>query len=79
MLTLRQGALRIVRALLPIITLYIGKLIIDEVVLLAGTPHPNDTLRESGRSTPNVLRGGCHNNDMIETQSEFARVPLFML
>src|SRR5688572_24774202 len=45
-LTLGQGALRIVRALLPVITLYIGKLIIDEVVLLAGTPHPNDTLRE---------------------------------
>jgi ATP-binding cassette subfamily B protein len=45
-LTLGQGLLRIVRALLPVITLYIGKLIIDEVVLLAGTPLPNDTLRE---------------------------------
>ena len=45
-LTLGQGVLRILRALLPVITLYIGKLIIDEVVLLAGTPHPNDTLRE---------------------------------
>ena len=43
-LTLGQGVLRILRALLPVITLYIGKLIIDEVVLLAGTPHPNDTL-----------------------------------
>ena len=45
-LTLGQGVLRILRALLPVITLYIGKLIIDEVVLLAGTPHPNDTLRD---------------------------------
>jgi len=45
-LTLGQGVLRILRALLPVITLYIGKLIIDEVVLLAGTPSPNDTLRE---------------------------------
>ena len=45
-LTLGQGVLRILRALLPVVTLYIGKLIIDEVVLLAGTPHPNDTLRE---------------------------------
>ena len=45
-LTLGQGVLRVLRALLPVITLFIGKLIIDEVVLLAGTPHPNDTLRE---------------------------------
>ena len=45
-LTLGQGVLRVLRALLPVITLYIGKLIIDEVVLLAGTPHPNDTLRD---------------------------------
>ena len=45
-LTLGQGVLRILRALLPVVTLYIGKLIIDEVVLLAGTPSPNDTLRE---------------------------------
>ena len=41
-LTLGQGVLRILRALLPVITLYIGKLIIDEVVLLAGTPPTND-------------------------------------
>jgi ATP-binding cassette subfamily B protein len=37
-LTLTQSALRIVRALLPVATLYVGKLIIDEVVLLAKTP-----------------------------------------
>ena len=45
-LTLGQGALRIVRALLPVVTLYVGKLIIDEVVLLAGAPSASDTLRE---------------------------------
>ena len=38
--------LRIVRALLPVVTLYVGKLIIDEVVLLAGAPSASDTLRE---------------------------------
>jgi ATP-binding cassette subfamily B protein len=31
-------ALRLVRALLPVATLYVGKLIIDEVIRLAGTP-----------------------------------------
>ncbi len=45
-LTLGSATLRIVRALLPVITLYVGKLIIDEVVLLAGTTSPNGTLRE---------------------------------
>ncbi len=35
-LTLSQGVLRIFRALLPVITLYVGKLIIDEVVLPRG-------------------------------------------
>ena len=45
-LTLGQGVLRIVRALLPVVTLYVGKLIIDEVVLLAGAPSASDTLRE---------------------------------
>ena len=44
-----------------------------------GQKPPSRPNTQSGRSTPNVLRGGCHNNDMIETQSEFARVPLFML
>ncbi|HWZ70546.1 MAG TPA: ABC transporter ATP-binding protein, partial [Casimicrobiaceae bacterium] len=33
-LTLSQSLLRVVRALLPVATLYVGKLIIDEVVLL---------------------------------------------
>jgi len=45
-LTLGSGVLRFVRALLPVATLYVGKLIIDEVVLLAGAPSANDTLRE---------------------------------
>src|SRR6476659_9183545 len=41
-----QSILRFIRALLPVATLYIGKLIIDEVVLLAKAPHPGDDLRE---------------------------------
>ncbi len=45
-LTLSQGLLRIVRALLPVVTLYVGKLIIDEVVLLAGAPSAHETLRD---------------------------------
>jgi ATP-binding cassette subfamily B protein len=38
--------LRVVRALLPIATLYVGKLIIDEVVGLARTPHAPTTLAD---------------------------------
>lgn len=45
-LTLSQVLLRIVRALLPVATLYVGKLIIDEVVLLAQAPPVGDDLRE---------------------------------
>ncbi|MEO8536000.1 MAG: ABC transporter ATP-binding protein, partial [Betaproteobacteria bacterium] len=41
-----QSLLRFVRALLPVATLYVGKLIIDEVVLLAKTPHPADDVGE---------------------------------
>jgi ATP-binding cassette, subfamily B, bacterial len=36
-LTLASGGLRVVRALLPVATLYVGKLIIDEVVHLVAT------------------------------------------
>ncbi|HSC98364.1 MAG TPA: ABC transporter ATP-binding protein, partial [Casimicrobiaceae bacterium] len=43
---LAQSVLRLIRALLPVATLYVGKLIIDEVVALARTPHPTDDLRE---------------------------------
>ena len=41
-----QALLRIVRALLPIATLFVGKLIIDEVVLLAQAPHAANDLRQ---------------------------------
>ena len=44
-LTTGQGVLRIARALLPIATLYIGKLIIDEVIRLAGAAHGAPDLR----------------------------------
>jgi len=45
-LTIGQALLRIVRALLPVVTLYVGKLIIDEVVLLAGHSAANPSLRD---------------------------------
>ena len=38
-LTIAQAALRLVRALIPVVVLYVGKLIIDEVVALASGPH----------------------------------------
>jgi len=38
--------LRLVRALLPVATLYVGKLIIDEVIRLAGTPGVPPHLRD---------------------------------
>jgi len=43
-LTASLLALRIVRALLPVVTLYVGKLIIDEVVRLAGGSFANHPL-----------------------------------
>jgi ATP-binding cassette subfamily B protein len=45
-LTLSQSLLRVVRALLPVATLYVGKLIIDEVVLLAQAPPAAEDLRQ---------------------------------
>jgi ATP-binding cassette subfamily B protein len=45
-LTLSQSLLRIARALLPVATLYVGKLIIDEVVLLAQAPPAAEDLRQ---------------------------------
>ncbi len=45
-LTLSQSLLRVVRALLPVATLYVGKLIIDEVVLLVQAPHAAEDLRQ---------------------------------
>src|SRR5687767_9410490 len=41
---------RLVRAFLPVATLYVGKLIIDEVVRLAASGHAQDSLREWVRS-----------------------------
>ena len=45
-LTLGQALLRVVRALLPVVTLYVGKLIIDEVVLLVQAPRVADDVRQ---------------------------------
>ena len=49
-LTLASLALRLVRALLPIVTLYIGKLIIDEAVRLVGQGTGFDDLGDAWRS-----------------------------
>ncbi len=46
-LTLTSLGLRLIRALLPIITLYIGKLIIDEAVRLVGAGVRFDTLQQA--------------------------------
>jgi ATP-binding cassette subfamily B protein len=43
-LTLASLVLRLVRALLPVITLFVGKLIIDDVVALVQTPRKPETL-----------------------------------
>jgi ATP-binding cassette subfamily B protein len=45
-LTLAQCALRLLRALLPVATLYVGKLIIDEVVALTQTSGAPEGVRE---------------------------------
>jgi ATP-binding cassette, subfamily B, bacterial len=45
-LTAASLALRLLRALLPVATLYIGKLIIDDVVLLVQTPQKPETFRQ---------------------------------
>ena len=43
-LTLASLSLRLVRALLPVVTLYVGKLIIDEAIRLAGLGITSDAL-----------------------------------
>ena len=51
-ITMADLACRLARAFLPVATLYVGKLIIDEVVRLAGAGRAEDSLREwvlSGR------------------------------
>ena len=45
-ITLAQGGLRILRALLPVAALYVGALIIDEVVRLTRAPTPGATLEQ---------------------------------
>src|SRR5467141_2338668 len=45
-LTAASLVLRLVRALLPVITLFVGKLIVDDVVVLVQTPHKPETLRQ---------------------------------
>ena len=45
-LTAASLVLRLLRALLPVVTLFVGKLIIDQVVLLVQTPHKPETLRQ---------------------------------
>src|SRR5882672_10211640 len=45
-LTAASLVLRLVRALLPVITLFVGKLIIDDVVVLVQTPHKPETLQQ---------------------------------
>jgi ATP-binding cassette subfamily B protein len=42
-LTMAQGVLRLFRALLPVVILYVGKLIIDEVVALAQSARPGES------------------------------------
>src|SRR5690606_17997822 len=49
-LTLATLGLRLVRALMPVVTLYVGKLIIDEVVRLVGAGDGFDSLAAAWRS-----------------------------
>ena len=59
-LTLGQALLRIVRALLPVATLYVGKLIIDEVVLLVQVAARGRRSRASGsRAGCSIASAGC--------------------
>jgi len=46
LLTVGECVLRLARALLPVATLYVGKLIIDEVIVLARTPGPGSTIAQ---------------------------------
>ena len=56
-LTAASLALRLVRAVLPVVTLYVGKLIIDNVVLLVQAPDKPETLRVVARQRPVELAG----------------------
>jgi ATP-binding cassette, subfamily B, bacterial len=63
-MVMAQAALRFVRALLPVATLYVGKLIIDEVVRLTQAPHPVDSL-------PDWLAQGSLNHILLLLGLEF--------
>ena len=54
-LTAASLLLRLARALLPVITLYVGKLIIDDVVLLVQMPDKPDTLQAMARQRSSEL------------------------
>src|ERR1700733_6458410 len=64
-LTAASLVLRLGRAVLPVITLFVGKLIIDNVVLLVQAPHKPETLRL-------WLGSGLLNWLMLLLVSEFA-------
>jgi ATP-binding cassette subfamily B protein len=64
-LTAGSLVLRLVRAVLPVITLFVGKLIIDDVVLLVQLPHKPESLQL-------WLGGGLLNWLMLLLASEFA-------
>ena len=54
-LTTASLGLRVVRALMPVATLYIGKLIIDEVVRLTGITPPGPGARRSGQGASSPM------------------------
>jgi ATP-binding cassette subfamily B protein len=54
-LTAASLVLRLIRALLPVATLFVGKLIIDDVVVLVQTPGKPETLRRGGTGLLNWL------------------------
>ena len=58
-LTAASLLLRLVRALLPVVTLYIGKLIIDDVVQLVQMPDRPATLAGMAGERPAQLAGRC--------------------
>src|SRR5258706_7759751 len=45
-IAIAQGSLRLLRAMLPVAALYVGALIIDEVVRLTQAPSPGATLAQ---------------------------------
>ena len=64
-LTVASMLLRLLRALLPIVALYVGKLIIDDVVLLVQVPDKPETLQQ-------WLRSGLLNRLSVLLLAEFA-------